>query len=409
VRAAPIPAGIPIASVRILLVSPAPPVATKPRPHHFLRGLAARGHEVHLLAEWPGDPSELSEAPGWREVEVAAASVTWVRVPRSRSLLQSLASLPTPTPLRVAYCRSPHLIARAESLIRRHGIQVLHVDRERLAPAFGHLHVPKVLDATDSITLYLRRVLRHGPLGERAVAALELPKMPRFERRMAEGYHACVVTTEADAATLREAGSRARIEVLGNGVDGRFLDAPRVPASGLLVFVGTMSYAPNVDAAAWFARRVLPAVRAAHPGARLRLVGHRPARAVRGLASLPGVEVTGTVPDVLPALQGAAVFVAPIRIGGGFSNKLAEALAAAVPAVATPAARVALPGAVPGLHLLEAEAPPDFAGAVARLLADPALASGLGEAGRVLVRERHTWTAAVTRLEAILEAAAAAG
>ncbi len=392
--------------MKILFATPVPPLLTKPRPHHFIRGLSRRGHDVHLLTQLPSKKAsvELSGAPGWREVVEACSSVSWVVVPKSRSYVQCAASLPTSTPLRVAYCRSPEFAAKAHELVQRHGCDLLHVDRKRIAPAFKHLDLPKVLDATDSISLYLRRTLRYGSLPERFISAIELLKIPPFERRVCAAYSACIATTVEDLQTFKTAGFSTTFEVLPNGVNvqpsGR---APEREADSLL-FIGTMHYAPNVDAATWFTRRIFPLIRAARPETRLYLVGARPNRAVRRLDRLPGVRVTGAVPDIAPYLERSRVFVAPMRIGGGFPNKVAEALAAGISTVATPAARAGIPGLVPGIHLLEAQNPEEFANKTLRLLRDVTLRARLGTSGRDFVRENYSWDRVLNRLEEIYEA-----
>ena len=385
--------------MRILFVVPYPPLLTKPRPHHFLRRLAARGHEIHLLAQTTAAEEASAVGPGWDAVVDASASVTWDVVPRSRSIARALTSLPTRTPLRVAYVRSRRLASLAAELIERHGIDLIHVDRERLGPILRDIPRPKVLDATDSLTLYLRQARRFARGPEKLVAALELAKMPGYERRMALGYGACLVTTEADARAL--AGGAAPVEVVPNGVDEALFEVEREPDGRSILFVGTMSYPPNVDAALWLAHEILPRVRERHADARLVLVGHRPAPAVERLAGREGIEVTGAVPDVVPYLRSAAVFAAPMRIGGGFPNKVAEALATGVPVVATRQGFEGITGVRPDEHLLEAGEPREFADAVVRLLGEPGLGDRLAAAAKEHLRAEHTWSAVVDRLEAV--------
>lgn len=344
---------------------------------------------------------ELSEAPGWREVVNACASVSWVVVPKSHSYARCVASLPTRTPLRVAYCRSPAFARTARQLVHQHGCDVLHVDRKRIAPNLESLPLPKVLDATDSIALYAKQTLRYGSFSERLVSVLELLKVPPFEVEVCAGFSACLATTEEDARALGPAEQGTRLEVLPNGVDGRLFGcAPRGGTDSLL-FVGTMNYFPNVDAATWFAERVFPRIRAARPRVRLRLVGSKPNRAVRRLARVPGVEVTGMVPNVVPYLESATVFVAPMRVGGGFPNKVAEALAAKLPTVATPAAYAGIAGLVPGTHLLAATSPEEFASRTLRLLGDADLRNRLGSAGREFMHANYGWDRMVDSLEGI--------
>lgn len=354
---------------------------------------------MHLLTQVSSRATALRDAPGWGEVVEACASVNMVAVPKARSYLQCAASLPTRTPLRVAYCRSPRFAAAARELARRHDCDLVHVDRKRIAPSFDGLDLPKVLDATDSISLYLLGTLRYGSLPERAISVAELLKIPRFERRVCAPFSACLATTAEDLRVLEAGGcSATAFEVLPNGVDVRPPRHDRDEPNSLL-FVGTMHYPPNVDAAVWFARRILPLVRAKRPQTSLYLVGAGPSRAVRRLGALPGVRVTGAVPEVTPYLERCAAFVAPMRIGGGFPNKVAEALAAGAPTVATPAAHAGIPGLVPGEHLLEAGTPEEFASKTLRILEDPDLGERLGGSGRRLMSEEYGWDQVLDRLE----------
>jgi glycosyltransferase involved in cell wall biosynthesis len=389
--------------VKILFATPVMPGPNKPRPHHFVKGLAARGHSVHLLIQVPSERAamDLSQNASWLEVSDACASVDLVIVPAVRSVVQCAASLPTKTPLRVAYCESPRFTRRAQELIREYDCDVMHVHRDRLAPAFSALDIPKVLDANDCMTLYLRQMLRYGRLSTRMLSAFELIKTPSHEARMMAGYSACLVTSEKDAKALRSLGSQGEVKIIPNGVDGRFSAAQPKDVRDSVVFVGTMNYAPNVDAAIWFARRVWPQIRSARPQATLRLVGHKPVRGVRRLARLPGVEVTGSVPNVIPSLESATVFVAPLRVGGGFPNKIAEALAAGVPTVATPTARAGIPEVVPETHLLEGRDADQLAGQTLLLLEDDSLRGRLREAGRQLMREHYGWDRISARLEEV--------
>ena len=113
-----------------------------------------------------------------------------------------------------------------------------------------------------------------------------------------------------------------------------------------LVFTGAMDYWPNVDAVTWFAAEVLPRLREQRPQLRFHIVGRTPTAAVRALAADPGagVVVSGTVPDVRPYLQHAAVVVAPLRLARGIQNKVLEAMAMGRPVVAASACVEALDG-----------------------------------------------------------------
>jgi glycosyltransferase involved in cell wall biosynthesis len=162
-----------------------------------------------------------------------------------------------------------------------------------------------------------------------------------------------------------------------------------------------MDYWPNVDGAVWFAREVLPILRAREPAARFYAVGMNPDVAVRALAREPGVVITGRVPDVRPYVAHAAVVVAPLRVARGIQNKILEAMAMAKAVVTTPACAAAL-SAKAGIELASMTDADDFAAAVFLLL-DAERASRMGAFARARVLRDYAWPAALKKLDAVLE------
>jgi glycosyltransferase involved in cell wall biosynthesis len=132
---------------------------------------------------------------------------------------------------------------------------------------------------------------------------------------------------------------------------------------------------------------------------------------VKALASAD-VTVTGTVPDVRPYLQHAAVVVAPLRVARGIQNKILEAMAMARPVVATEACAAGI-DAVNGRDFLTARDEGAMADAVVSLLRDADAARMMGSAARARIAARYTWGAQLRLLEealapAVTSAAAAA-
>jgi sugar transferase (PEP-CTERM/EpsH1 system associated) len=184
---------------------------------------------------------------------------------------------------------------------------------------------------------------------------------------------------------------------MDNGVDAaQFSVDPARPspyAAGEIpiAFTGAMDYWPNVDAVTWFAAEALPRLAERHPALRLHVVGRNPAPAVRALAG-PKVHVTGTVPDVRPWLQHAAVVVAPLRLARGIQNKILEAMAMGRPVIAAAACAAAM-RAAPGRELLVADDAQGFVHQVEALLDAPARAASIGAAARDCVLREYSWDA----------------
>ena len=184
---------------------------------------------------------------------------------------------------------------------------------------------------------------------------------------------------------------RAPMHVVPTGVDVEFFDAsPSPPASKTLVFTGSMDWLPNEDAMLFFCRHVLPLIRREEPDVRLSIVGRAPTAAVTALAADAAIEVTGRVDDVRPYMRDAAVYIVPLRIGGGTRLKIFEALAMGKAVVSTGVGAEGL-AVTPGRDVAIADQPEQFAQTVASLLRNPAKRHALGRAGRQLVQRRYSW------------------
>jgi glycosyltransferase involved in cell wall biosynthesis len=287
------------------------------------------------------------------------------------------------------------LSRRVRELARAGGYDLIHVRQLPMAPYGKSAGTsPRLLELVDSETLGAERA-RPASWRTRLRARLAA----RAERRAMAGFDVVTTVAEADAARLHALLPGARVEVVPNGVDaGRFRPDPTAaPAPGSLVFVGTMSYPPNIAAMRYFTARVLPELRRRRPDARLTIVGRDPSPEVRAMAS-DGVEVTGEVPDVRPYLAGSAVFVAPMVSGSGIKNKVLEAMAMARPVVATRLGVEGLP-VRDGETAVIAEGVVGLASAIERLLADDVERSRIGQAGRSLVERTYTWEACAARYE----------
>jgi glycosyltransferase involved in cell wall biosynthesis len=148
----------------------------------------------------------------------------------------------------------------------------------------------------------------------------------------------------------------------------------------------------------FFCRDVLPAIRAEEPTVHLTIVGRTPTPAVKKLAEERGVTVTGRVDDVRPYMKDAAVYIVPLRIGGGTRLKIFEAMAMGKAVVSTTIGAEGLP-VTDGEHVVLADAPGAFASAVVHLIRDVERRQRMESAARALVVERYDWSAVAGELE----------
>ena len=237
----------------------------------------------------------------------------------------------------------------------------------------------------------------------RALLALEWRKMRRYEGKACARAGLTVAVSEADRALLAANAPGADIRAIGTGVDTTYFHPNgAVEAPATLVFTGSMDWYPNEDAIMYFIAAILPELRREVPGLSLAVVGRDPSDRLRAACAAAGIRVTGTVADIRPYVAEAAVYVVPLRIGGGTRLKIFEALAMGKAVVATQVGAEGLP-IVSGQHFLQADSPADFAQAVVTLLKDAAHRHSLGIAGRRLVEERYSWTQVTRQFEAHCE------
>lgn len=263
---------------------------------------------------------------------------------------------------------------------------VLQVEYLQMAPyAHGVDAALRVLDLhnLESGLLASQGRSTSGPGGValRAEAAL----LRAHERRARRRFDLIALVSAKDADALP--GRGGEILVCPNGVD-RTKCLP-MGNGRVAVFVALLAWAPNVDAARWLATEIWPLVRRRLPDAELRLVGRDPAPEVRSLQG-PGVQVTGSVPDVTPHLAAARLALAPLRAGGGTRLKILQALAAGRAVVATTLGAEGLEDLV-GHGVIVADGTERFAAAVADLIVDPDRCADLGRRGHVTVHDRYTW------------------
>jgi sugar transferase (PEP-CTERM/EpsH1 system associated) len=243
----------------------------------------------------------------------------------------------------------------------------------------------------------------------RYVLALEARRVRREERRLIGRADAVGFVSDDEANLFRSIASaqQDRIFTLRNGVDTTAFDPRRYPIAPfakngpVFMFTGAMDYLPNIEAVIWFSKHVLPAIRAAFPGAKFMIVGSNPSSRVRNLADDPAIVVTGRVESTAAYLAHADVAVAPLMIARGIQNKVLEAMAMARPVVVSNGALTGI-SAISGHHLISAESTADWSEHCIALIRDPARARQMGNAARRRVQEVHSWEAQFERLDRLL-------
>ena len=240
-------------------------------------------------------------------------------------------------------------------------------------------------------------------LWRRILLEFEWRKLRQCEAQACTQSSLTIAVSEADRVLLAATAPGARVAAVPTGVDtSYFTPNGSVEAPTTLVFTGSMDWYPNEDAILYFMDTILPRIRRECPEVSLSVVGRNPTPRLLVAARQAGVRVTGTVEDVRPYIAEAAVYVVPLRIGGGTRLKIFEALAMGKAVVSTTVGAEGLP-LTPGDHFLQEDDPAGFAGAVVSLLRNQGRRASLGLAGRRLVETRYSWAQVARQFEALCE------
>ena len=223
--------------------------------------------------------------------------------------------------------------------------------------------------------------------------------LKRAEREVLQLANAHTVCSERERQMLLQEVPQANITEIPNGVDTAFF-AAAAAGEGLrqnVVFVGSMNYHANIDAALFFAKAIWPGLRERRPDLQFVIVGSSPVPEIVELANQPGITVTGTVDDLRPYYRSAVMVVAPVRVASGTRLKVLEAMAAGVPVISTPLGAEGL-AITPGKDILIAETPAETIATAAALHRDTATWHELAANALRLVREQYDWSAIGERL-----------
>ena len=372
------------------------------RSFHIVSELSQRHRVILATTHGPGDDPQGLAAALPRCERVFSVPYGPPGRGSARVLTTLLRSWLSPHPLHFWRWRAPALRGEVTRLLAAGDVDLCVADFLHAVPNVPLAGpVPVVLFAHNVEHMIWKRQSQVEPRPwRRAALELEWRKVRRWEARACAQAALTVAVSEADRDMLAALAPGARVAAIPTGVDPAYY-APNggQEAPAQLVFTGSMDWYANEDGIVHFLDAILPAIRGEIPETGLTIVGRNPTPRLRQAAARAGACVTGTVDDVRPFISEAAVYIVPLRIGGGTRLKIFEALAMGKAVVSTRVGAEGLPLA-PGVHFLGADDPAEFARAVVSLLRDPGRRKALGLAGRRLVEERFSWPQVAREFEA---------
>ncbi len=389
--------------MNILFITPYTPSPIRVRALYFLRSLSERGHHVTLLFL-----SE-KEIPSSKLTNLNSLESYGFELPKWKSLFNCLQALPTNLPLQSVYSWNDQLANKIQSILSNQKIDIVHVEHLRgvkyALKIKKNFNVPIVWDSVDSISLLFRQTQNNHPRKYlRWLIKFELQRTEKFEKFLATQFEKVLVTSKKDQDEFLTLSPSSPVEVLTNGVDTDYFSP--IPANqrldNVILISGKMSYHANVNMALFAIQEIMPLVWKKNPNIHLWVVGKDPPSTIQQYSANPRIQITGTVPEILPYLQKATISLAPLNYGAGVQNKVLEAMACGIPVIASPLAVSAL-NVLTGREVLVANNPQNYADYILNLISNPQMGYQIGNAGREYVEREHSWNLIGQKLENIYQ------
>lgn len=260
---------------------------------------------------------------------------------------------------------------------------------------------PRARLVVDAVDVVFNRMQSKARVTQTTADLAHAAEVRRNELSVYAGADVVITVTDADAEILHREVPNIRTFTVPNIHPLQEITVGSASTGKSLIFIGSFTHEPNIDAMRYFCKDVLPIIAEAEPQVRLRIVGNAPTPEVLQLAS-ERVEVLGYVPETRPFLEASAISIAPLRFGGGMKGKIGEAMSFGLPVVTTSVGIEGF-GLVPGEHVLVADDARSFADAVIRLLRDRDYLEKVRASGFGFIRDHYSDVTVSTQVHTLFD------
>lgn len=321
------------------------------------------------------------------------------RIKSTSRALQLVTALFTSQPFQVAYFHNWLVHRKIGKIIKTNHFDHIYCQLIRTTEYVKNIHhIPKTLDYMDALSAGIQRRIQEQPWYKKWIFKSEHKRLKKYERSIFDYFENHTIISEQDRKLILHP-SNMDIQIVPNGVHNSFFETPNLEKTHDIVFVGNMSYAPNVSAVQFFKDKIT----SAHPEWKILISGSSPdAKVVQIGKTTPQITITGWVDDIRTSYAQGKIFVAPMFIGTGMQNKLLEAMALAIPCVTTPLANNAI-HAIHGKHIMVGNNAHELIEHISFLLNNPEEALKIGEEGSKFVAEHYSWKKSVEILSNLFE------
>ncbi len=368
----------------------------KLRAYYQIKELAKQ-HEVYLFCLNYKDEEEKAK----EELLKYCKTIHIEKLNLFSSLLRVCFSVFSFLPFQTAYYNSPKAKKHFKSFVEKNNIELCYFQFVRLAPFAKKIKRKKVLDFQDTLSMNMKRRADNSGLLQRVLFSIEAKRLARYESKMFEVFDALTIITDADRKLLKSP-RKEEVHIIPNGVAESYFTYPQPKEKPYdILFSGAMSYAPNIDAAEYLIKEIMPLVWEKKPNVKIAIAGGGAPISLQKEAN-ERIIMPGWVDDMKEYYSQTKIFIAPMRIGTGLQNKLLEAMAMNVACITSPLANQALK-AKDKEEILIADNAKAYADCIIDLLDNEQLSSKIANAGKDYVFNEYSWENSCEKLSNIFK------
>jgi len=258
----------------------------------------------------------------------------------------------------------------------------------------------KVLDYMDSFSKGMERRIKISNIFIKPFVKIEFQRLKKFENLAFEFFNRHIIISENDRKEIAH-NKRDDIKIIGNGIDTDYFKKKETEIKYEIVFIGNLSYLPNIEAANYISKEILPKLIEKYPKIKILIAGSNPSNRVLKLAN-KNIEVQGWVEDIRVTYSSGKIFFAPMTIGSGLQNKLLEAMSMSIPCITSELSNRSLK-AVEKKNILIGRSVNEYINHITSLLNDEEKRKKIGESGRKYVIKNYNWKTANDKLLRLLK------
>lgn len=298
------------------------------------------------------------------------------------------------SPFQVGYFYSTKAHRAVKNLIKDNGYKHIYCQLIRMSEYVKDEHsIPKTIDFQDALSAGIQRRVEKQPFYKKWLFKSEAKRLRAYESKMFDFFENKTIISQQDRLLILHPEA-SKIRCVPNGIDASFFEKSPIEKTHDFLFIGNMSYPPNIEAVTYIHNNLLPHF----PQSKLLISGSSPTSEVLKLSETSDqVDVTGWVDDIRSSYQRGKIFVAPMMLGTGMQNKLLEAMAMGIPCITTNLANAPI-RTTHKKEILVANDELEFISSIKQLLNNHELYEKIQQNASAFVRDEYSWEKATSEL-----------